>query len=83
MSEEFGWSRSTISLAAALGVLVLVVAWPLAWFFLKDDPTDLGVLPDGERPVAAGHQVNPAGTAERPLQANSWRMAVRHGRSGR
>ena len=32
----------------ALGVLVLVVALPLAVFFLQDDPTDLGLLPDGE-----------------------------------
>jgi MFS family permease len=61
----------------ALGVLVLAVAWPLAWFFLKDDPTDLGLLADGEQPSADGRQVNPTRAAEGPLQADSWRMAVR------
>jgi MFS family permease len=61
----------------ALGVLVLMVALPLAWFFLKDDPTDLGLLPDGEQPSADGRQVNPTRAAEGPLQADSWRMAVR------
>jgi MFS family permease len=61
----------------ALGILVLVVAWPLAWFFLKDDPTDLGLLADGEQPSADGRQVNPTRAPEGPLQADSWRMAVR------
>jgi MFS family permease len=61
----------------ALGILVLVVAWPLAWFFLKDDPTDLGLLADGAQPSADGRQVNPTRAAEGPLQADSWRMAVR------
>jgi len=38
----------------ALGVLVLVVAWPLAYFFLRDDPTDLRLLPDGDQASADG-----------------------------
>jgi sugar phosphate permease len=40
----------------ALGSLVLVVALPLAVFFLRDDPTDLGLLPDGEQLSVDGSQ---------------------------
>ena len=61
----------------ALGVLVLVVAWPLACVLPQDDPTDLGLLPDGEQPSADSSQVNPTRAAAGPLQANSWRAALR------
>lgn len=37
----------------ALGVLVLVVAWPLAYVFLRNDPADLGLLPDGDQASAS------------------------------
>jgi MFS family permease len=61
----------------ALGVLVLIVAWPLAFFFLRDDPTNLGLWPDGDQPSADGRQSNPARAGVGPLEANSWRMALR------
>jgi MFS family permease len=61
----------------ALGVLVLVVALPLAVFFLRDDPTDLGLLPDGEQLSVDGKQANPTRVAAGPLEANSWRVALR------
>jgi MFS family permease len=61
----------------ALGVLVLVVALPLAFVFLRDDPTDLGLLPDGEQPCVGGSQANPSPAAAGPLEANSWRVALR------
>jgi MFS family permease len=60
-----------------LGAMVLVAAWPLACFLLRDDPTDLGVLPDGDRPSADGHQVNPARAAPGPLETETWRPALR------
>jgi MFS family permease len=61
----------------ALGGLVLVVAWPLAFVFLRDDPTDLGLLPDGEQPSADGRQVNRPDATPGPLDADSWRVALR------
>jgi MFS family permease len=61
----------------ALGVLVLVVAWPLAFFFLQDDPTDLGLLPDGDQPSADGRQGNPTRAALGPLETEAWRVALR------
>jgi MFS family permease len=60
-----------------LGAMVLVVALPLAFFFLRDDPVDLGLLPDGDRPTADGRQVNPAHAAPGPLETGTWRTALR------
>jgi MFS family permease len=60
-----------------LGAMVLVVALPLAFVFLRDDPTDLGLLPDGEQPCLDGSQANPTRAAAGPLEANSWRVALR------
>ena len=39
-----------------LGALVLVLALPLAATFLRDQPSEVGELPDGEAPVAAGER---------------------------
>jgi MFS family permease len=59
-----------------LGILVLVVALPLAFFFLRNDPTDLGLLPDGDQPSADGSQGNPTRGAAGPLEAETWRVAL-------
>jgi MFS family permease len=61
----------------ALGVLVLVVALPLAWCYLRDDPADLGLLPDGDQQAADASQASPAQTAPGPLETGSWRIALR------
>jgi MFS family permease len=60
-----------------LGALVLAVALPLAYFFLRDNPTDLGLLPDGDQPSADSSQINPSRTAPGPLETDSWRAALR------
>jgi MFS family permease len=60
-----------------LGALVLVVALPVAFFFLRDDPTNLGLLPDGDQTAADSGQLNPARAAAGPLETNSWREALR------
>jgi MFS family permease len=60
-----------------LGALVLVVALPLAYAFLQDDPTDVGLLPDGDPPSADNCQSNPSRMVPGPLEAGSWRAALR------
>ena len=60
-----------------LGALVLVVALPLAFIFLQDDPTDLGLLPDGDQPSTDDRQRNPARAVAGPLESNSWHAALR------
>jgi MFS family permease len=69
--QRTGWRMTWV----VLGAMVLAVAWPLACVFLRDDPTDLGLLPDGEQPSADGRQVNPA-RAPGPLETESWRIAL-------
>jgi MFS family permease len=60
-----------------LGALVLVAALPLAFVFLRDDPTDLGLLPDGDPPSADDHPRNPARAAAGPLETDAWHRALR------
>ena len=36
---------------AVLGMMVLVLAVPLGLFFLRDDPAEMGLLPDGDSEV--------------------------------
>lgn len=66
-----GWRLTWV----ILGLLVLVLVVPLAWAFLRDSPTELGLLPDGEVPSSAGGQTAPV----RPslLETASWRDAFR------
>jgi MFS family permease len=61
----------------ALGGLVLVVAWPLAFCFLRDDPSDMGLLPDGEQPAADGSYGNRTHAVTGPLEVDTWRLALR------
>jgi MFS family permease len=56
-----------------LGLLLLILALPLAVACLRNDPAEMGLRPDGDaQPIAAG-QAEPARLA--PLEATSWRDA--------
>jgi MFS family permease len=70
--QRTGWRLTWV----VLGAMVLVVAWPLACVFLRDDPTDLGLSPDGDRPSADDREVNPA-RAPGLLETETWRPALR------
>jgi MFS family permease len=71
--QRTGWRMTWV----ALGVLVLVVALPLAWCYLRDDPADLGLLPDGDQQAADDSRASPAHVAPGPLETGSWRVALR------
>jgi MFS family permease len=58
---------------AVLGLLVLGLAAPLAWCFLRDDPAAMGLRPDGEGHASATGPARP--TRPGPLEAVSWREA--------
>ncbi|HXH08320.1 MAG TPA: MFS transporter [Alphaproteobacteria bacterium] len=60
----------------ALGATILVLALPLAFFFLQDDPRDLGLLPDGEQDSAGDRQTDPSRAVRGPLETDSWRTAL-------
>lgn len=61
---------------AILGAIVLLVALPLAYAFLRDDPAHLGLLPDGDEPSAAGAAPR-VRVGRGPLETDSWRVACR------
>jgi len=61
----------------ALGALIFVVALPLAFLFLRNDPTDMGLRPDGDQPAADGSQTHPAHGTPGPLETDVWPLALR------
>jgi len=66
-----GWRLAWV----VLGLLLLIVVAPLAYALLKDDPAELGLLPDGEpQPPGAG-QTAPAGPG--PLEVEHWQQSFR------
>ena len=74
MSDEFGWNRGTISLAAAIGALVSGLSQPFL-MLLKDDPAELGLLPDGDvQPLVAGQT---AAARPGPLEVEHWQQSFR------
>lgn len=60
----------------ALGALILVLALPLAFFLLYNDPSDLGLLPDGDQESASDGRADRAGAVQGPLETASWRAAL-------
>ena len=65
--ELLGW-RATW---AVLGLLVLALAVPLAFFFLREDPAEMGLLPDGDA-KPAGTTGGPRPPVRGPLEAEYW-----------
>ena len=65
--EVVGWRAAW----AVLGLLVLALAVPLAFFFLREDPAEMGLLPDGDAEPPAGLRGSrPA--VRGPLEAEYW-----------
>jgi sugar phosphate permease len=61
---------------AVLGLMVLVLGVPLAWFFLRDDPSQLGLLPDGDAKPAEGRAWR-GGRQEGPFAVARWQESFR------
>ena len=55
----------------ALGVIVLM-AVPLAYLLLRDDPKDMGLRPDGDDDLASANGQLPARQARGPLEVEYW-----------
>lgn len=68
-----GWRLTWV----ALGSIILFLVLPMAYFLLRDDPSDLGLFPDGEKkPEKRIHQPNSLFSVG-PLVVNDWREAFR------
>jgi MFS family permease len=66
-----GWRLAWV----VLGLLLLLVAVPLAYALLKDDPAELGLLPDGDpQPLGAGQT---ASARPGPLEVEHWQQSFR------
>lgn len=73
--EHYSWREAYL----ALGVLVILVAWPVANFVLRESPRDMGLFPDGDdHAVEAAHPDTHVGyTAKEALkQKTFWLMAA-------
>ena len=66
-----GWRLAWV----VLGLLILLLVVPLAWVLLKDDPAELGLLPDGDpQPVQTGQT---ATVRPGPLEVEYWQQSFR------
>jgi MFS family permease len=69
--HHMGWRMAWV----VLGLLIVILVVPLAWVLLKDDPAELGLLPDGDpQPVQAG-QTAPVHAG--PLEVEYWQQSFR------
>ena len=66
-----GWRLAWV----VLGLLLLLLVLPLAWALLKDDPTELGLLPDGDPHPVHGSQTAPVRAG--PLEVAHWQQSFR------
>ena len=60
---------------AALGLIILVLALPMVYFFIRNDPADMGLQPDGDTEGAT-----PANKLERkrgPIEVEKWSESFR------
>ena len=66
-----GWRNTWL----ILGLIVLVLAVPVAFLILKDDPSEVGQLPDGDE--SAAYQRTTATASRGPLETGYWLNALR------
>ena len=60
---------------AALGLIILVLALPMVYFFIRNDPADMGLQPDGdtEEPTLANKLERKRG----PIEVEKWSESFR------
>ena len=66
-----GWRNTWL----IMGLIVLVLAVPVAFMVLKDDPSEVGHLPDGDKD--ATYPGSARSTSRAPLETGHWLNALR------
>ena len=66
--ELAGW-RTTW---AFLGVLVLALCVPMAYFVMREQPKDMGLLPDGDAIEESGDGADKLRARQAPLESDRW-----------
>ncbi len=60
-----------------LGIIILGVGLPVAFLLLKNDPKEMGLLPDGDPEPPEGNSNSQAEVARTPLEAEAWTEPLR------
>lgn len=68
-----GWRNTWLM----LGLMMLGLALPLIYIFIRNDPSDMGLLPDGDTPSTDDEGVVSRPRREGPLEAVDWKKAFR------
>ncbi len=67
-----GW-RTTWTV---VGALIVLVPLPLVWIFIRDDPAEMGEVPDGGPDPAHGTSNGKLETRAGPLETRAWRESL-------
>ncbi|MSQ05917.1 MAG: MFS transporter [Dehalococcoidia bacterium] len=62
---------------AVLGLVVLCLGAPVAWFFLRDDPAQMGLLPDGDPDAIGEGGSRRGGRQEGTFAVDRWQESFR------
>ena len=68
-----GWRNTWLM----MGLMMLVLGLPLIYIFIRNDPRDMGLLPDGDAPITDDEGAPIRTVREGPLQAAQWKDAFR------
>ena len=60
---------------AALGLIILVLALPMVYFFIRNDPADMGLQPDGDTEEATS--ANKLESKRGPIEVEKWSESFR------
>ncbi len=60
---------------AALGLIILVLALPMVYFFIRNDPADMGLQPDGDTEEATS--ANKLERKRGPIEVEKWSESFR------
>lgn len=60
---------------AALGLVILLLALPMVYFFIRDDPAEMGLQPDGD--TADGSHDDALARRRGPIEADEWAQSFR------
>ena len=62
---------------AVLGALLIILALPLAWLILRNEPGDMGLLPDGDSEEDATPASKKQAAVRPPLEVDRWQDSYR------
>lgn len=62
---------------AVLGLIILVLAVPLAFLFTREDPAEMGLRPDDDPEVPTKDGQGPTATVKAPLEVDQWSYSFR------